>query len=384
MSSQNIISRQVASRIEERLFQGKAIVLQGPRQSGKTTLIQDVLERSGEKYLVLNADEPDVRELLEGATSARLRTIVGNSRIVCIDEAQRIPNIGLTLKLLTDQIPEAQTIATGSSSLELNSSIAEPLTGRKFEFALSPLAFEELSNHHGLLQERRFLEHRLVYGSYPEVVTSSGREEELVRLLADSYLFKDLLTLEGIKKPSLLERIVKALALQLGSEVSLPEIARTAGADAHTVERYIDLLEKAFVLFRLPAYSRNVRNEIKKGRMIYFLDNGVRNALIGNFLPLSSRTDTGALWENYLVAERRKMLANKKMNAAAYFWRTTQQQEIDYIEEGEQSLLACEFKWNPNKKGTRFPKTFLRAYSHAETRSITPADYDLFLTQADF
>jgi len=384
MSSQNIISRQVASRIEERLFQGKAIVLLGPRQSGKTTLIQDVLERSGEKYLVLNADEPDVRELLEGATSARLRTIVGNSRIVCIDEAQRIPNIGLTLKLLTDQIPEAQTIATGSSSLELNSSIAEPLTGRKFEFALSPLAFEELSNHHGLLQERRFLEHRLVYGSYPEVITSSGREEELVRLLADSYLFKDLLTLEGIKKPSLLERIVKALALQLGSEVSLPEIARTAGADAHTVERYIDLLEKAFVLFRLPAYSRNVRNEIKKGRMIYFLDNGVRNALIGNFLPLSSRTDTGALWENYLVAERRKMLANKKMNAAAYFWRTTQQQEIDYIEEGEQSLLACEFKWNPNKKGTRFPKTFLRAYSHAETRSITPADYDLFLTQADF
>jgi len=384
MSSQNIISRQVASRIEERLFQGKAIVLQGPRQSGKTTLIQDVLERSGEKYLVLNADEPDVRELLEGATSARLRTIVGNSRIVCIDEAQRIPNIGLTLKLLTDQIPEAQTIATGSSSLELNSSIAEPLTGRKFEFALSPLAFEELSNHHGLLQERRFLEHRLVYGSYPEVITSSGREEELVRLLADSYLFKDLLTLEGIKKPSLLERIVKALALQLGSEVSLPEIARTAGADAHTVERYIDLLEKAFVLFRLPAYSRNVRNEIKKGRMIYFLDNGVRNALIGNFLPLSSRTDTGALWENYLVAERRKMLANKKMNAAAYFWRTTQQQEIDYIEEGEQSLLACEFKWNPNKKGTRFPKTFLRAYPHAETRSITPADYDLFLTQADF
>ncbi len=379
MSSQNIISRQVASRIEERLFQGKAIVLLGPRQSGKTTLIQDVLERSGEKYLLLNADEPDVRELLEGATSARLRTIVGNSRIVCIDEAQRIPNIGLTLKLLTDQIPEAQTIATGSSSLELNSSIAEPLTGRKFEFTLPPLAFEELSNHHGLLQERRFLEHRLVYGSYPEVVTSSGREEELVRLLADSYLFKDLLTLEGIKKPSLLERIVKALALQLGSEVSLPEIARTARADTHTVERYIGLLEKAFVLFRLPAYSRNVRNEIKKGRKIYFLDNGVRNALIGNFLPLSSRTDTGALWENYLVAERRKMLANKGVNAAAYFWRTTQQQEIDYIEEGEQSLLACEFKWNPNKKGSRFPKTFLRAYPHAETRSITPADYDLFL-----
>ncbi|MEF8943610.1 MAG: ATP-binding protein [Desulfohalobiaceae bacterium] len=384
MKSKKIILRQVTSRISDRLFQGKAIILLGPRQSGKTTLIQDVLERSGEKYLMLNADEPDVRELLEEASSARLRTIIGNSRLVCIDEAQRIPNIGLTLKLLTDQIPEVQAIATGSSSLELHSSIAEPLTGRKFEFTLPPLAFEELSNHHGLLQERRFLEHRLVYGSYPEVVISSGQEEELVRLLADSYLFKDLLTLEGIKKPSLLERIVKALALQLGSEVSLPEIARTAGADTHTVERYIDLLEKAFVLFRVPAYSRNVRNEIKKGRKIYFLDNGVRNAVIGNFLPLSSRTDTGALWENYLVAERRKMLANKGVNATAYFWRTTQQQEIDYIEERERSLLACEFKWNPNKKRSRFPTTFLRAYPQAQTRSITPSDYDLFLTQADF
>jgi hypothetical protein len=383
MKFKNIILRQVASRITERLFLGKAIILLGPRQSGKTTLIREVLEDSGEKYLLLNADEPDVRELLEQATSARLRTIIGNSRIVCIDEAQRIPNIGLTLKILTDQIPEVQAIATGSSSLELNSTIAEPLTGRKLEFTLPPLAFEELSNHHGLIQERRYLEHRLVYGSYPEIVTSSGREEELVRLLADSYLFKDLLSLEGIKKPSLLERIVKALALQLGSEVSFQELARTAGTNSHTAEQYIELLEKAFVLFRLPAYSRNVRNEIKKGKKIYFLDNGVRNALIGNFLPLSSRTDTGALWENYLVAERRKMLANKGVNAAAYFWRTTQQQEIDYIEEGERSLLACEFKWNPNKKGSRFPKTFLRAYPYAETRSITPADYDLFLTQAD-
>jgi len=384
MKSKDIISRQLARRISERLFQGKAIILLGPRQSGKTTLIQNVLEGTGEKYLMLNADEPDVRELLEGATSARLRTIIGDSRIVCIDEAQRIHNIGLTLKLLTDQIPEVQAIATGSSSLELGSSIAEPLTGRKFEFTLPSLAFAELANHHGLLEERRFLEHRMLYGSYPEVITTPGREEELVRLLADSYLFKDLLTLNGIKKPSLLDRIVKALALQLGSEVSLSEISRTAGADTHTVERYIDLLEKAFVIFRVPAYSRNVRNEIKKGRKIYFLDNGVRNAMIGNFLPLSSRTDTGALWENYLVVERRKMLMNNGINATAYFWRTTQQQEIDYIEEKEQSLLACEFKWNPNKTRSRFPATFLRAYPQAQTRSITPSNYDLFLTQADF
>ena len=384
MKFNKIISRQLASRITDRLFLGKAIILLGPRQSGKTTLIKEVLENSGEKYLILNADEPDVRELLEKASSARLRTIIGDSRIVCIDEAQRIPNIGLTLKILTDQIPEVQAIATGSSALELNSSIAEPLTGRKFEFTLPPLAFAELANHHGLLQERRFLEHRMLYGSYPEMITTPGREEELVRLLADSYLFKDLLTLEGIKKPSLLDKIVRALALQLGSEVSFQEIARTAGTNSHTAEQYIELLEKAFVLFRLPAYSRNARNEIKKGKKIYFLDNGVRNAIIGNFLPLSSRTDTGALWENYLVAERRKMLMNNGINATVYFWRTTQQQEIDYIEEGEQSLLACEFKWNPNKTRSRFPATFLRAYPQAHTRSITPSNYDLFLTQAEF
>jgi len=369
-------------RIQNRLFQGKAIILLGPRQSGKTTLIKAVLEQSDQNYLMLNADEPDVRELLQEVTSTRLKTIIKGNRIVCIDEAQRISNIGLTLKLITDQIPEVQVIATGSSSLELNSSIAEPLTGRKFEFTLPPLSFSELASYYGLLEERRFLEHRLIYGSYPEVVTSSGREEELVKLLAGSYLFKDLLTLEGIKKPALLEKIVKALALQLGSEVSFNEIGQLTGADNHTVEKYIDLLEKAFVIFTLPAYSRNIRNEIKKSRKIYFLDNGIRNAVIGNFLAPSSRTDTGALWENYLVSERRKITDNKGVQAAAFFWRTTQQQEIDYIEEQEKGLYACEFKWNPKRKNTGFPKTFLKGYPKAETLIITPADYDQFLTHS--
>ena len=281
---------------------------------------------------------------MQEVTSSRLKTIIKGNRIVYIDEAQRISNIGLTLKLITDQIPEVQVIATGSASPGLNSSIAEPLTGRKFEFTLPPLSFSELASYYGLLEERRFLEHRLIYGSYPEVVTSSGREEELVKLLAGSYLFKDLLTLEGIKKPALLEKIVKALALQLGSEVSFNEIGQLTGADNHTVEKYIDLLEKAFVIFTLPAYSRNIRNEIKKSRKIYFLDNGIRNAVIGNFLAPSSRTDTGALWENYLVSERRKITDNKGVQAAAFFWRTTQQQEIDYIEEQEEGLYACEFK----------------------------------------
>ncbi len=366
-------------RISSRLFQGKAIILLGPRQSGKTTLIKALLAESKQDYLLLNADEPDVRDLLSEATSTRLRTIIGDNRIVCIDEAQRITNIGLTLKLITDEIPEVQAIATGSSAFELNSSIAEPLTGRKFEFILLPVSFGEMAAHQGLLEERRCLEHRLVYGSYPEIITSPGREEEVIRLLADSYLFKDLLMLEGIKKPSLLGKIVKALALQLGSEVSFNEIGQLTGADSQTVARYVDLLEKAFVLFTLPAYSRNIRNEIKKSKKIYFFDNGIRNAVIGNFIGLSGRTDTGALWENYLVSERRKMTDNRGIHASAFFWRTTQQQEIDYIEEQGPDLYAYEFKWNPKKKKTGFPKTFLKGYPKAQTAIITPDAYDRFL-----
>jgi predicted AAA+ superfamily ATPase len=362
------------------LFQDKAIILLGPRQSGKTTLIKALLEKTGERYLMLNADEPDVRELFSGATSTRLKIIIGDNRILCIDEAQRVPDIGISLKLIIDQIPGVQVIATGSSSFDLSAGINEPLTGRKFEFTLYPLSFSELEQEYGLLEERRLLEHRLVFGSYPEIVTSPGQEEELVRLLADSYLFKDLLTLDGIKKPALLDKLVKAIALQIGSEISFHELAQLTGADSHTVERYIDLLEKAFVLVRLPAYSRNVRNEIKKGKKIYFQDNGIRNAVIGNFLPLSSRTDIGALWENYLVIERMKLMKNTGCHTSGYFWRTTQQQEIDYIEEQGQKLSAFEFKWNIEKKRIRFPKTFLTAYPEAETALITPADYDLFLT----
>jgi uncharacterized protein len=366
-------------RLEARLFKGKACIVLGPRQAGKTTLIRELLARIEEKHLFLNADEPDVRDLLTNATSTRLRTIIGDHRVFCVDEAQRIPNIGLTLKLITDQMPEIQVIATGSSSLELNSTIAEPLTGRKYEFILHPFSFAELAEDHGLLEERRFLEHRMVYGGYPEIVTSFGHEAELVKLLAESYLFKDLLILEGLKKPALLENIVKALALQLGSEVSFHEIGQLTGADSHTVERYVDLLEKAFVIFRLPAYSRNVRNEIKKGKKIYFLDNGIRNAVIGNFLPLTNRTDTGALWENYLISERLKYRNNRGVEGSGFFWRTTQQQEIDYIEERDQTLSAFEFKWNVGKRGVRFPKTFTRAYPHGGTRVITPADYEAFL-----
>lgn len=381
MESKDIIIRSVGTRIQARLFKGKAVILLGPRQAGKTTLVEGILRKRAEKVLELNADEPDVRELLDNCTSTRLRALIGESRLLFIDEAQRVPNIGLTLKLVTDRIPEVQVIATGSSAFELNARIAEPLTGRKFEFMLYPLSFAELVRHHGLLEEKRLLEHRLIYGSYPEIVTSPGREQELIKLLAGSYLYQDLLTLEQINKPVLLEKILRALALQLGSEVSFQEVGQLVGANSQTIERYIALLEKAFVLFRLPALSRNVRNEIKKGKKIYFFDNGIRNAVIGNFTPLAGRTDTGALWENYLVSERVKLLNNLDIQADKYFWRTTQQQEIDYIEERRQQLHAYEFKWNTKKGAVRFPKTFLRNYDDVLTKTITPANYDEFLDE---
>ncbi|MEK6481410.1 ATP-binding protein [Catalinimonas sp. 4WD22] len=299
-------------------------------------------------------------------------------KIVVIDEVQRISDIGITLKLFTDQIKGVQVIATGSSALELAANINEPLTGRKFKFMLFPLSFSEMVSHHGWLEERRLIEHRLIYGYYPDIVTSPGQEKKLLKLLADSYLYKDLLTLGQLNKPTLLEKIVSALALQVGSEVSYHELGQWVAAENKTVERYIDLLEKAYVVFRLPAYSRNVRNEIKKGKKIYFYDNGIRNAVIGNFSRLSGRTDIGALWENFLMSERLKFLHYHDIEAKSYFWRTTQQQEIDYLEVTEGKLYAYEFKWNPKAK-VQFPKTFLNAYPEHETYSINQENVDEFI-----
>lgn len=232
--------------------------------------------------------------------------------------------------------------------------------------------------HHGLLQEKRMIEHRLIYGYYPEIVTKPGEEAELLKLLAGSYLYKDLLMLEQIKKPILLEKLLKALALQVGSEVNYHELAQIAGADKGTVEKYIDLLEKAFVIFRLPALSRNVRNEIKKGKKIYFYDCGIRNAVINNFNRINSRTDTGALWENFVIAERMKYLHNNQKDASFYFWRTTQQQEIDLIEEHQGHLKAYECKWGKTSKA-RFPLTFTGNYPGTETKIISPEDIETFI-----
>lgn len=375
-----MINRYLQQLIEQRLYKKKAILLFGARQTGKSTLAEAVLQSSGKEYMIMNGDDADVRDLFSQVTATKLRSIFGNHQLVLIDEAQRIPQIGLAIKIIIDQLKDVQVIATGSSSFELSGQVNEPLTGRKYEFMLYPLSFGELVSHHGLLEEKRMIQHRMIYGYYPEIVTSPGEEKERLKLLAGSYLYKDLLMLENIKKPVLLEKILRALALQTGQEVNYTELGQLTGTDRKTIEKYIDLLEKAFVIFQVPAFAKNVRNEIKKGRKIFFYDCGIRNAVIGNFTSMDSRQDTGALWENFIIAERLKYLRNSGNDSRLYFWRTTQQQEIDLVEDDNGKLTAVEFKWNKNSKA-RIPLTFRENYPGAEMKVVTPENVEEFLIQ---
>jgi uncharacterized protein len=371
LNSHIMIKRLLQPLIEKRLFKEKAILLFGARQTGKSTLVDNLISDRKKETLILNGDDADVRELLINTTATKLKAFIGNKKIVLIDEAQRVENVGLALKIITDQIKDVQVIATGSSSFELSSQVNEPLTGRKYEFMLYPLSFEEMVNHHGLLEEKRLIEHRMIFGYYPEIVTHAGEEQERIKLLASSYLYKDLLMLEQIKKPLMLEKLLTSLALQIGNEVNYAELGQNIGSDPKTVEKYIDLLEKAFVVFQLHAFSRNVRNEIKKGKKVYFWDCGMRNAIINNFNPIAKRTDVGPLWENFIIVERMKHLRYHQRDAKHYFWRTTQQQEIDLIEEVDNKLTAFEFKWNKNAKAKITP-TFTENYKGAQTRIVSP------------
>lgn len=373
-----MIIRDLEHIIHPYLFKNKAILIYGSRQVGKTTLVHSLVKEYQDHTLFLNGDDADVRDILSQVNSTKLKPIIGQHKIVVIDEAQRIPETGLVLKIIHDNFPGIQLIATGSSAFELANKIQEPLTGRKLEFNLFPVSFNEMVNYHGFLNEKRVVEHRMVFGSYPDIILNSGMERKLLKSLASSYLYKDLLMLEQIQKPVLLEKILKALALQVGSEVSYNELANLVGSDRGTVEKYIDLLEKVFIVFRLPALNRNVRNEIKKGKKIYFYDNGIRNAIIGNFLPVHSRTDVGPLWENYIISERLKFNCNNDIDFKSYFWRTTQQQEVDYIEENDTELSAFEFKWNPNKQGF-LSKTFSKAYPVKIFDTISPKNIEVFL-----
>lgn len=371
-----MIQRDMARDIVKTLDQGKAVIIIGARQTGKTSLLNMLF--SADSAMYLSGDDLDVREIFKTLNAERLKAYLGNKKILIIDEAQRIQDIGLRLKLVTDQLPHINLIATGSSSFELANKINEPLTGRKREFRLYPFSFNELVKENGLLAEKRMLPHRLIYGSYPEVVVRQGDEKNVLREISESYLYKDILSWEQIQKPEKLTRLLQALALQIGSQVSYSELASVCGIDAKTVEKYINVLEQTYIVFRLSSFSRNARNELKNSRKIYFFDNGIRNAVLANFTPMETRMDAGSLWENYLVSERKKLLDAQGIWANSYFWRTREQKEIDLIEDTDGKISAFEFKYSGASK-VRAPASFRNAYPDAEFRIVTPAHVEEFL-----
>ncbi|MCE7055204.1 ATP-binding protein [Algoriphagus sp. AGSA1] len=370
-----MIERDLKNKISSKLFKGKTIVLIGARQVGKTTLIREVL--LGKDFLFLDGDDPLVRQRLTNPNTKEIETIIGISEIVFIDEAQRIENIGITAKIIHDQFKNVQLIISGSSAFELRNRTNEPLTGRKFEYFLYPLSYAEYEKSTQYLDAVRDLENRLIYGFYPDVVNNRGEERNILNEIAESYLFRDILSFANIKKPEVLEKILRALAFQLGSEVSYNEIAQLTGVDKNTVSNYIHLLELSFIVYPLTSFSRNLRNEIKTNRKIYFYDNGIRNAIIQNFNPIALRNDAGALWENFLMSERHKRNHYYKKHCNSYFWRTKQQQEIDYVEESDGKITGFEFKWNPNAK-VKIPSSFVETYE-ADSKVISKENFREFV-----
>ncbi len=374
----NII-RSLSEYLKVDIFNGKALVIMGPRQSGKTTLVNMLLgDLKDKSSLYLNADDPITRAKLSNPSTAMLKALVADRDIVVIDEAQRIENIGITIKIIVDQVKTTQVIATGSSSFDLANKINEPLTGRKFEYTLFPISYSEMIKHRDFITEQQMISQRVIYGYYPEIVTYPGRAEQLLMELTNSYLFKDIYTLEQINRPAILENLIKALAYQVSREVSYNELSQLVGADKNTVERYISLLEKAYIIFKLPALHRNARNEIKKGKKFYFWDNGILNAILGNFNPLITRSDAGALWENFMISERIKFIRTKQYHRNFYFWRTTMQQEIDLIEEYGGSYAAFKIKLKPRIKAF-IPKTFSDAYPLSSSKIVTMDNFHDFL-----
>ncbi|PKP44997.1 MAG: ATPase [Bacteroidetes bacterium HGW-Bacteroidetes-11] len=353
-----MFDRTIGKRIIEKINGGKAIVVVGARQVGKTTLLKEILK--DKEFLFLDADDPSTRSLLESPTTEEIRTFIGEHKYIFLDEAQRIPGIGLTLKIITDQFKGVQLFVSGSSSFDLGNALNEPLTGRKWEYELFPITWEEYENKIGFIKSEQQIENRLLYGLYPEVINNQGNERETLKNLVNSYLYRDIPAFSDIRKPDVLEKLLQALALQLGNEVNYNELSGLIGINKITVQKYIDILEKGYVVFKLNSFSRNIRNEIKQNRKIYFYDNGIRNMLIGNFNQLDLRVDKGALWENFLVSERRKQNLYKDTFAKMYFWRTKQQQEIDFVEEKNGEISAFEFKWS-NKKA-KFPQNFIDTY----------------------
>ena len=372
-----MIKRNLTQSIRSRFFSKKVIILSGARQIGKTTLINQIMEEFSSDVLYLDGDNIDIRNMLESINTVELRQLIGHKKVIFIDEAQRIDHIGITTKIIVDQIKNVQVILSGSSSFDLNNEISESLTGRKWTFYLYPVSYEEWENHVGFLEAKQDLENRLIFGLYPNVLNHREDQIRVLKELETSHLYKDILSFGKIRKPAVLRKLVTALAYQIGHEVVEKQIGDLIGLDPKTVENYIDILEKSYVVFRLPSLAKNLRNEIKKNKKIYFYDNGVRNTVIDEFRPIPNRNDIGQLWENFLVSERMKQNSyNRRLNTS-FFWRTKQKQEVDYVEQYGDKYYGFELKWNP-KRIKVLPKTFMNAY-RAEGITIHRENYRDFI-----
>lgn len=373
------VSRTINSQLEDQLFKGKVLILYGARRTGKTTLVKHLLTKFSDKSAYINCELQEYKDALSTTNSGLLAEFIGNRELIIFDEAQHISDIGLVLKVLVDTFPQVQFIATGSSSFELSGMVSEPLTGRSRQFLLLPFSLEEIGQILNPIQIKANLPNFLRFGLYPQVFNSIGDEkiEELAEI-SSNYLYKDLFQFEQIKKPDLLFKLLAAIALQTGSESSLNELAQITGTNVHTVKRYLELLEKSFVIFRLNSFSRNLRKELAKSQKIYFYDVGIRNAVIRNFNEMNLRTDVGGLWENFCITERIKFNQNHRRFVNTYFWRTYDQKEIDYIEEKDGHLTCFEFKYAEGAPG-KFPAEFSETYPNSSFKVITPGNfYELY------
>ncbi|MBU1121217.1 MAG: ATP-binding protein [Candidatus Omnitrophota bacterium] len=361
------------------LTKNKVLVIYGPRQVGKTTLLKEFLSHTKLKYKLDSGDNIRTQQILSSQDFAQIKEYAAGYELLAIDEAQRIPKVGMGLKIIVDQIPGIFVIATGSSSFELSGQIGEPLTGRKRTLTLFPLSQTELADLYNPYELRQNLSDFLVFGSYPDVITAKSKKEKIVNLeeLVNSYLFKDILEMERIRNAKILLDLLRLLAFQVGNEVSLSEIGQKIGIDYKTVARYLDLLEKSFIIFNLRGFSRNLRKEVTKKSKYYFYDNGIRNTIISNFNNIEFRDDVGKLWENFLVIERVKVQAYKGIFTNNYFWRAWDKKEIDWIEEREGKLYGFEFKFSKEK--VTFPKDFIEAYPSCNLDIINQKNYLPFI-----
>lgn len=371
-----IVKRKIENQVEELLGKNKVLLILGTRRVGKTFLMNAIQKKYKEPVVVLNGEDFEVQELLKKRTSVNYKRIIGSARLLILDEAQVIPEIGKILKLMIDSIPHLTILATGSSSFDLLNKAGEPLTGRQIQFNLYPLAQLELTESESYLETVQNLEERLVYGSYPELFQLNTYTEKsgYLQQLIQSYLLKDILAFEGIRQSDKVIRLLRLIAYQVGSEVSYNELAGQLGISKNTVENYLDLLSKVFIIYRLSAYSTNQRKEVSKSSKWYFFDNGIRNAIINDFRPPGLRNDIGTLWENYIISERIKRNSYLKENVQYHFWRNYNQQEIDLIEIKDGKIYAYEFKYSPDKK-VKVPVAFATAYPNATFEKISRDNY---------